>query len=129
MASASDSADERAKQLLASASSLAMPPLAASAAEAVGLSAGAAILGMLLLLLQLLLRLLLRRVQALSLAKTMNAGITCNKFPFHRIDYSLLSLAFFISGHTSQVFRVYVLVHGLRFCVRGVYFCLKASCI
>ena len=62
-----------------------MPPLAASAAEAVDLSSGAAILGLLLLLLRLLLLLLLRREQASSLAKTLNAGITCNKFPFHRI--------------------------------------------
>ena len=84
MASVSTSADERAKQLPASANSLAMPPLAASAAEAVDLSAGAAILGLLLLLLRLLLLLLLRRVQASSLAKKLNAGITCSKFPFHR---------------------------------------------
>ena len=34
--------------------------------------------------------------------------------------YSLLALAFLLSGHMSQVFRVYVLELGLRFCVRGV---------
>ena len=50
-----------AKQLPASASSLAVPPPAASTAEAVDLSAGAAILGLLLLL---------RRVQASSPAKS-----------------------------------------------------------
>ena len=32
----------------------------------------------------------------------------------------LLLLAFLLSGHVSQVFRVYVLVQGFRFCVQGV---------
>ena len=119
MASASAPAKELAKQLPASASSLAVPPPAASTAEAVDLSAGAAIPGLLLLLLLLL---LLRRVQAPSPAKKLNAGIACIKFSFHRIvsAYGLTSLAFLLSGHMSQVFRVYVLVHGSRFCVRGV---------
>ena len=67
MASASAPANELlTKQLPASAISLAVTPLAASTAEAVDLSAGAAILGLLLLLLLLL---LLRRVQASSPAK------------------------------------------------------------
>ena len=44
-------------------------------------------------------------------------------------SYSLLALAFLLSGHKSQVFRVYVLVHGLRFCVQGAYFRCIASCI
>ena len=69
MASASASADERAKQLPASVSGLAAPLLAASAAEAVDLSAGAAILALLLLVLPRLLLLLIRRVQASSLAQ------------------------------------------------------------
>ena len=80
MASVSAPADELAKQLPTSESSLAMPPLAASAAETWDLSTGDAILGLLLLLL-----LLLRRVQASSPAKKLNAGITCIKFLFHRI--------------------------------------------
>ena len=81
MASASAPANELAKQLPASASSLAVPPPAASIAEAVDLSEGAAILGLLLLLLLLL----LRRVQASSPAKKLNAGITCINFSFYRI--------------------------------------------
>ena len=81
MASASAPANELAKQLPASASSLAVPPPAVSTAEAMDLSAGAAILGLLLLLLLLL----LRRVQASSPAKKLNAGITRIKFSFHRI--------------------------------------------
>ena len=36
----------------------------------------------------------------------------------------LLLLAFLLCGHMSRVFRLYVLVHGLRFCVRGVSFVL-----
>ena len=80
MASASTPANELAKQLPASASSLAMPPPAASTAEALNLSAGAAIRGLLLLLLLLL---LLRRVQASSPAKTRNAGVTRINFPFY----------------------------------------------
>jgi len=75
---ASAPANELGKQLPASASSLAVPPPAASTAEAVDLSAGAVILGLRLLL-------LFRRVQASSSAKKMNAGITCIKFSFHRI--------------------------------------------
>ena len=75
---ASAPANELGKQLPASASSLAVPPPAASKAEAVDLSAGAVILGLRLLL-------LLRRVQASSPAKKMNAGITCIKYSFHRI--------------------------------------------
>ena len=51
MASASAPANELAKQRPVSASILALPPPAASTAEAVDLSAGAAILGLLLLLL------------------------------------------------------------------------------
>ena len=51
MASASAPANELAKQLTASASSLAVPPPAASTAEAVDLFAGGANLGLLLLLL------------------------------------------------------------------------------
>ena len=81
MASVSAPADELAKQLPTSESSLAMPPLAASAAETWDLSTGDAILGLLLLLLLLL----LRRVEASSPAKKLNAGITCIKFSFHRI--------------------------------------------
>ena len=34
--------------------------------------------------------------------------------------FSLLALAVLISGRKSQVSRVYELVHGLIFCVRGV---------
>ena len=79
MDSASAPAHELAKQLPASASSLAVPPPAASTAEAVDLSAGAVILGLLLLLL------LLGRVQASSPPKMLNAGITCIKFSFNRI--------------------------------------------
>ena len=79
MASASAPANELANQLTASGSSL--PPPAASIAEAVDLSAGAAILGLLLLPLLLL----LRRVQASSPAKKLNAGITCIKLSFHRM--------------------------------------------
>ena len=80
MASASAPANELAKQLPASAGSLAVPPPAASTAEAVDQSAGAVILGLLLVL-----ALLLRRVRALSPAKKLNAGITYIKFSFHRI--------------------------------------------
>ena len=64
MASASAPANEIAKQLPASASRLAVPSPAASTAEALDLSAGVAIRGLLLLLL------LLRRVQASSPAKS-----------------------------------------------------------
>ena len=81
MASASAPVNKLAKQLPASASSLAVPPPAASTAEAVDLSAVAATLGLPLLLLLLLL-LLLRRVQGSSPAKKLNAGITCTKFSF-----------------------------------------------
>ena len=80
MASASAPANELAKQLPASASSLAVPPPAASTAEALDLSAGATIRGLLLLLLLLL---LLRRVQASSPAKMLNAGVTCISFSFY----------------------------------------------
>ena len=80
MASASAPVNKLAKQLPASASSLAVPPPAASTAEAVDLSAVAATLGLPLLLLLLLL--LLRRVQGSSPAKKLNAGITCTKFSF-----------------------------------------------
>ena len=80
MASASAPANELAKQLLASASSLAVPPPAASTAEAVDLSARATIRG-----LQLQLLLLLRRVRASSPAKKLNAGVICIKLPFYRI--------------------------------------------
>ena len=80
-ASASATADELAKQLLASASGLTVPPPAASTAEAVDLSAGAAIGGLLLLLLLLL----LRRVQASSPAKKLNAGVTCIVFSIYRV--------------------------------------------
>ena len=34
--------------------------------------------------------------------------------------FGLLALAFLLSDHVSQVLRVYVIVHGLWFCVRGV---------
>ena len=78
MGYASAPANELGKQLPASASSLAVPPPAASKAEAVDLPAGAVILGLRLLL-------LFRRVQASSPAKKMNAGITCIKYSFHRI--------------------------------------------
>ena len=77
LASASAPANELAKQLPASASGLAVPPPAANTAEAVDLSAGAAIRGLLLLL-------LLRRVQA-SPVKKLNAGVTCIKFSIYRI--------------------------------------------
>ena len=78
-ASASAPADELAKQLPASASSLAVPlPAASTAEEAVDLPAGAAIRGLPLLVL------LLRRVQASSPAKKLNAGVTCIKFSFYR---------------------------------------------
>ena len=87
---ASAPANELGKQLPASASSLAVPPPAASTAEAVDLSAGAVILGLLLLLL-----LLLRRVQASSPANTLNAGITCIKFSFHRV-FLLLPFCFLV---------------------------------
>ena len=78
--SASAPADELARQLPASVNSLALPSPAASTAEAIDLSAGAAIRGLLLLLLLLL---LLRRVQASSPAKTRNAGVTRINFPFY----------------------------------------------
>ena len=81
MASAPAPANELAMRVPATASSQAVPPPAASTAEAVDLSVGAAILGLLLLLLLLL----LRRVEASSPAKKLNAGITCIKFSFHRI--------------------------------------------
>ena len=43
-----------------------------------------------------------------------------SSFHFIVSAYSLLALAFLLSGHMLQVFRVYVLVHGLTFCVRNV---------
>ena len=79
---ASACVSELAVQLLASASSLAVPPPAASTVEAVDLSAGAAIRGLLLLLL------LLRRVQAFSPAKKLNAGVACIKFSFYSSEAS-----------------------------------------
>ena len=82
------------------------------------LSAGTAILGLLLLLLLLL---LLRRVQASSRQKSRTQGLHASSFHFIVSAYSVLALALILLfGHISQAFRVYVLVHGLRFCVRGV---------
>ena len=77
MASASAPTNELAKLLPTSANSLAVLPPAASTAEAVDLSAGAAIRGLLVLVPVLVL--LLRRVQASSPAKKLNAVVTCIK--------------------------------------------------
>ena len=76
---------ELAKELPASASSLAVLPLATNTAEAVDMSVGASIRGLLLLLLLLLVLLLLllqllRRVQVSSPAETLNARVACIMF-------------------------------------------------
>ena len=115
MVSASAPANELAKQLPASASSLAVPPPAASTAEVVHLSAGGAIRGLLLLVL------LLRRAGFLPGKKAERRGYMHQLFilSYPSLVF-LLFLALLLSGHMSQVFRVYVLVHGLSFCVRGV---------
>ena len=68
-----------------------MPPPAASTAEVVNISAGAAIRGLLLLVL------LLRRVQASSPAKKLNAGLHASTFHFIVSVFSLFALAFFAS--------------------------------
>ena len=118
MASASAPANEIAKQLPASASRLAVPSPAASTAEALDLSAGVAIRGLLLLLL-----LLLRRVQASSPAEKLNAGVTCINFSFYyRIRlWSTCSCLFpfwsCVAGTSCVRTRTWV---KIRFCVRGV---------
>ena len=77
-------ANELARQLPASTRSLAVPPPAASTAEAVDVSAGAAIRGLLVVVVVLL----LRRTQASSPAKNLNAGVRCINFSFYRICIS-----------------------------------------
>ena len=108
MASASAPAGELAVQRPAPASSLAVPSPAASTAEAVDLSAGAAVLedpG---------------PAAAAAAAASTRAGFVLGKKAESRdymqqvsnfilSSYSLLALAFLLSGHKSQVFRVYVL--------------------
>ena len=115
MASTSAPANELAKQLPASASSLAVPPPAASTAEAVDLSAGAAIRGLLLLML-----LLLRRVQASSPAKKLNAGLSCIHFSFCcriRLQSTCSCLfAFWSCVEGELCFYVLVFIDGLRLC-------------
>ena len=105
MASASAPANNLAEQLSASASSLTEPPLAASTAEAVDLSAGAAIRGLLVLVPVLVL--LLRRVQASSPAKKLNAVVTCIKFSFCRICLkSTCSCLFAFWSYVAGISRV-----------------------
>ena len=118
MASASAPANELAKQLPATASSLAVPPPAASTAEAVDLPAGAAIRG--LLLQHARAAAASTRASFLPGKQAQRRGYNASSFHLIVSAFSLLALAFLLSGHTSQAFRVYVLVHGLRFCVRGV---------
>ena len=112
---ASAPANELAKQLPASGSSLAVPPLAANTAEAVDLSAGRrrdpgpAAAGAAVATAS-------TRADFLTGKKDERRGYMHQVFilSYPRLVYLLLPFCFLVIRRR----RVYVLVHGLRFCVR-----------